>query len=68
MRASVLIVLVLVSLAASFFGLVGWASAGFCDTNCPSDRALTAYKAMCFVGTAVLAVSFAFLLVRLARR
>ena len=68
MRTSALITVVLVSLALSLFGLFGWASAGFCDTNCPSDRAVTVYRAVCFASTVLLAAGFVFLRVRLTRR
>jgi hypothetical protein len=40
----------LLALAATcVFGMIGSASAGFCDTSCPSDSALVIYNTM-FVG------------------
>jgi hypothetical protein len=50
------LLLMLGGAAVGIVGFFGWAATGMCDSDCPSDSAHAAYKAMAWAGPAALAM------------
>jgi hypothetical protein len=54
-------VAIVIGLGIGAFGVPGWGGAAICDTNCPSDLRVLAYKVTAYVGAATVVAGAGYL-------